>query len=79
VRGVAAIFEQRVEPVVVDLELELLVDAVDEFVMDRRAADAFLTAHAADLGAATETGWEKDAPARGHQADTAAAPAPGSR
>jgi hypothetical protein len=34
VRGGATVVEQRVEPVVVDFELELLVDAVDELVMD---------------------------------------------
>ena len=34
VRGFAAVLEQRVEPVVVDFELELFIDAVDELVMD---------------------------------------------
>jgi hypothetical protein len=34
VRGVAAVREQRIEPMVVDFELELLVDAVDELVME---------------------------------------------
>ncbi len=34
VRGFPAVFEQGVEPVIVDFELELLVDAVDELIMD---------------------------------------------